>query len=445
MDQRDLIVTPIFLLIVYAVAYRIRPWATDGDSRGYFIPALTAKIVGAIALGTLYQFYYRGGDTIAFHTHGSRELWKIFMDSPTMGLRFLFANGYYESGFYDYIPKIWYYHDQQSYFIIRIATVFDLITFSSYSSTAILFAVLGFSGGWMMFLTFYKVHPQLHKWIAISILFVPSVIFWGSGILKDTVMLGFLGIATYCFYMLFVERQLSISKIIILGFSLFVIFSVKKYILISFMAAAMVWVFFSYFSKIRSMMMRILLIPFISVGCGIMTYVAISKVMEDDPRYALDKIAETSRITAYDIRYFSGKDAGSGYTLGELDGTLTGMMSLAPKAINVSLFRPYLWEIKNPLMLLSALESLVFMILTLYVLFAVRTKIFTYLQMPEVAFCLVFSMIFAFGVGVSTYNFGTLSRYKIPLIPYYSMMLGFILHYFNNDRKLDVLEEMENR
>ncbi len=69
LDARDLIVTPIWILIIYGVAYLIRPKVTDEVNRVYFIPALTVKIIGALAVGLIYQFYYGGGDTFNYHTH----------------------------------------------------------------------------------------------------------------------------------------------------------------------------------------------------------------------------------------------------------------------------------------------------------------------------------------------------------------------------------------
>lgn len=93
-------------------------------------------------------------------------------------------------------------------------------------------------------------------------------------------------------------------------------------------------------------------------------------------------------------------------------------------------------------MLLSALESLAFVWITLYVLYKARGKIISTLKNPEVAFCLIFSIVFAFSVGISTYNFGTLSRYKIPLIPFYLIGLGLI-YYLNNERKFSELEDTE--
>jgi hypothetical protein len=441
-ELRDLIVTPLVIFMIYVVAYLIRPSVTNEVTRKYFLPALTVRILGALALGILYQFYYRGGDTLNYHVHGSRHVWEAFMESPTMGFKLLFARGQYGPGYWDYAEKIWYYRDQQSYFVIRIASVFDLFTFSSYSATAILFGVLAFIGGWMMFLTFYEKHPGAVKLLAFSCLFVPSVIFWGSGILKDTITVAFVGIGTYCISKIFIDKRINIIYIFFLLLSFFCIYSLKKYVLISFLAGVVVWISSAYFLKVGTPMVRVLLIPFFALFVGGATYLTVSKVVEDDPKYSLDKIAQTSMITAYDIRYGWGKDGGSGYSLGELDGSIGTMIKLAPKAVNVSLFRPYLWEVANPLMLMSAIESLFTLLITLYVIFKLRTKMIRYLS-SDVIFCLVFALIFAFGVGVSTYNFGTLARYKILLLPYYLMAMSLLYYYWNKDRKAEALEETE--
>lgn len=426
--MRDIIVMPVIFFLVISLAYVIRPLVTDGITRRYYFPALLLKMFGAIALGLVYQFYYSGGDTYAFQNHGSRHIWEAFMDSPDIGFKLLFSNGKSGPGLWSYSSKIWYFQDQHSYFIIRIAAVLDLFTFSSYGGTAFLFSVISFVGGWMLFLVFYRRYPDVHRWLALSCLFVPSIIFWGSGILKDTITLAFAGMATYCVDYLFIQRRFSFGYAALLLLSFFVIYSVKIYILMSLMAGYVVWVFFYYFFKINSNALRVLAVPFVAMICVALSYYGIQKIAEDDPRYALDKIATTAQVTAYDIRFYTGKDAGSGYTLGNLDGSAGSLLRLAPAAINVSLFRPYLWEVKNPLMLLSAVESLLTLVITLYILYKVRTRIFVYIQTPEVVFCLIFSLMFAFAVGVSTYNFGSLARYKIPIYPFYFSALAIIMY-----------------
>jgi hypothetical protein len=440
MELRDLAITPVLLIIIYALAYVVRPYVTDPVNRRYFFPALTVKIIGALAIGFIYQFYYKGGDTYNYHTYGSRLIWEAIMDSPK-GFNLIFGGDV--SGLYPYYSKIAFYQDPASYFVVRLAAIGDLITFSSYSGTAVLFAVMSFVGMWLFFKAFYEQFPHLHKWIALSAFFIPSVFFWGSGLLKDTVTLAGVGVMTYTLKRMLIDHEFRIGSILIFLLTAYVIFSVKKYILLCFLPAAILWVYLSNLSKIRSLVLRVLLVPFILLVIAGSGYWAVQRLGADDERYALSKIPQTVRITAYDIGFYTGRGAGSTYSLGELDGTFSGMITKAPQAINVALFRPYLWEIRNPLMVLAALESFALLAFTLYVLVRQRYVIGKLLSDPHIVFCLVFCITFAFAVGLSTYNFGTLSRYRIPLLPFYVMALSLMFHYSKSERKLEVLEETE--
>jgi hypothetical protein len=443
MEQKDLIVTPLLLILIYCVAYFLRPFVTDSLTRRYFFPALTVKLIGAIALGVVYQFYYGGGDTFSFHTHGSRHIWQAFMDSPGAGMKLFFSDRVNQTGIYKYSSQIYFFRDSQSYMIVRIAALFDLITFSTYSATALLFALLSFTGMWMFFLTFYKQYTHLHFRLAIAALFIPSVFFWGSGILKDSITLACIGIATYQFYRIFFERKVSFTTVVMLLISLYLIFSIRKFVLQAYLPAVIVWIFARYFSGIRSLVLKIILIPMLAIVVAISAYFAILKIGQDDARYSIDKIANTAKVTAYDIRYWSGREAGSGYSLGDLDGSLGSVVRLAPQAVNVSLFRPYLWEVRNPLMLMSAFESFLLSILFVYVIIRKKALFVEAFSDPNVLFTMIFAISFAFAVGVSTFNFGTLARYKIPILPFFLTALILILDYRKRETKLAVFEITE--
>lgn len=440
MELRDLLVTPIWLMIIYIIAYVVRPYVTDSINHRYFFPALTVKIIGALAVGFLYQFYYTGGDTFNYHTHGSRHIWNAIMETPN-GFNLLWNGD--KQGLYPYYSKIGFYTDPASYFIVRIAAFFDLFTFSSYSATAILFASVSFVGMWLFFNAFYEQFPHLHRWIAVAAFFIPSVFFWGSGLLKDTITLAGVGVLMYAMKRLLIDKNFGLGGIVLFVFSAYIIFSIKKYILLCFLPAAILWVYLSNLSRIRSLAGRILLVPFVIIVIIVSGYWAVLKVGESDERYALSKIPETARTTAYDIGFWTGRGAGSTYSLGELDGTFSGMFAKAPQAVNVALYRPYLWEVRNPLMMISALESLALFVFTLYVLFVQRQVFFRMLLDPSVIFCLVFCITFAFAVGISSYNFGTLSRYRIPMLPFYVMALVLMFNYVKRDKKFEELEITE--
>jgi hypothetical protein len=444
MDFRDLLITPIVIALVYLVAYMIRPWVTDPINKRYFMTALTIRIAGALALGLVYQFYYHGGDTYNFHTHGSRHIWEAFWDSPDKGFKLLFSDGSSEAGIYKYSSRIPFFRDPSSYSIIRIAAFFDLFTFSAYSATAIFFSVASFGGSWCLFLAFYEERKHCHREIAIATLFIPSVCFWGSGILKDTITLAALGTGTFIIKKIFIQHRWGFFKIFFLLLSLYLLFSIKKYILLCFFPALIVWFLLGNLKGIRSPVLKLLLIPVTMSLAIVAGYFSIIQVGASDQRYNVNSLGQTAMVTAYDIAFQTGRDAGSTYSLGELDGSLTSLLKLAPQAINVSLFRPYLWEVKNPLMLVSSLESNILFVLTLYVLIRCRKTLAKALSDPNVVFCLIFSLTFAFAVGVSTFNFGTLSRYKIPLLPFYLLALIFIYDDWKRERNVGAFDATEN-
>lgn len=277
----------------------------------------------------------------------------------------------------------------------------------------------------MLFVTFSSRVPNEEGKLAWACLFIPSVVFWGSGILKDTITLACIGIATFAVNEFFLKRRYNLKILVILFLALFFIYSIKIFILQAFVPALILWVLINIIQQVKSPMARVMSLPFFLLMVVSLSYLFILRLGDANKRYSVNELAETARVTAYDIRFWTGKDAGSGYNLGEFDGTLTGMVVRAPQAINVALFRPYPWEVKNPLMALSSLESLVLMFLTLFCVLFFWQNVVKNFTKPDALFCFAFSLTFAFGVGIATYNFGTLARYKIPLLPFF--LIGLII------------------
>jgi hypothetical protein len=172
-------------------------------------------------------------------------------------------------------------------------------------------------------------------------------------------------------------------------------------------------------------MINIMFVGVVSLG---FVYLA-DQFAKELNRYSLEKIAQTAAATRGWISYSSG-DEGSAYSLGDFSPTIGGMLSKFPAAVVVTLYRPFLWEAKKIIMLLSALEALVFLFFTVRVVLLYKFKIVRIIAKdPTLTFCLVFSIIFAFAVGISSYNFGALSRYKIPCLPFFAALLTVLYYY----------------
>jgi len=429
----DFALLPFVLAFIYLIAYRTRNkrYSPRNPLRKYFIPALSAKILGAIFIGLIYGYYYRGGDTY-YYFNQAQVLNSSLDESIIKWINLLLhIPSSSDENYYKYISRMEWYNDGASYAIVSITAFVSTFTLNTYLPTAIVFAYISFSGVWALFKTFSSLYPHLVRPIAISILFIPSVVVWGSGIFKDTICLFGLGWLTYGTFRILVRKDYSSKNILISALSFFLIARVKLYILIAFLPALLIWILFNYTQRIKNASQKVLvkfMLLCIVVGGSV---VAMQRLTNELGKYSLENVAQTSRITGSYIYWISG-DEGSSYNLGDFSPTIGGMLSKFPLAVNVTLFRPYIWEAKKIIVLLSAIEAILFLFVTLKILFTIRVVAIwqTINRDPAIQFCIVFSLIFAFAVGISSYNFGALSRYKIPCLPFYS--LAMVLIYYKN-------------
>ena len=431
----DFVLLPFFLGIVYVIAYKIRnkKYSYNHPWRRYFIPALTVKIFGAIFIGLIYAYYYKGGDTFNYFNQ-SQVINSSFDESFTKWINLLFhVPSKFDGDYYNYTSQMDWYSDRASYTVCSIAAFLAIFTLNTYLPTAVLFAFISFTGIWALFRTIASLYRHLTRPIAIAILFIPSAFVWGSGIFKDTVCVFGLGWLTYSTFRFLVQKDFSFSNIILSVLSFILLAKVKLYILLGFVPALLIWILFRYTQRIKNSASRILAKFIFAVILTGSFLFFMQRFGSELGKYSLDKVVATSSITRGWIAYASSlEDESSSYKLGNFSPTLGGMLSQFPLAVNVTLFRPYLWEAKKVIVILSSIEAFLFLFLTLKILFVVGpTRIWkTITADPTIQFCLIFSLIFAFAVGISSYNFGALSRYKIPCLPFYTLAL--VLIYYKN-------------
>jgi hypothetical protein len=422
MEISDLFWGPLYLVILYSIAYMIRPAVTNKFTKQYFMPALTLKFIGGISLGLIYQFYYSSGDTYNYLYH-AKIITSAFDQSFSTGIKLLIDNGdSKDPAIFPYTSSMFWHQKNSSEFLLsRIAAILGLFCFTNYTAIALLFSAISFSGIWALYVTMAKIRPHVYKQLAWTMFYIPSMFFWGSGLLKDSLCVGALGWLFYAFYLGTIQKRNIVKSTIIGLTAAYALYSIKIYILLCFLPAALLWIFNENSALIKNKTIRIIIKPvFFAVG-GVIALYAATNLTKGDEKYDIDKLGERSKITSDYLYQQSVKQEGSGYYLGEQDGTLGGMAKLAPQAIATSLFRPFIWETRNPVMLLSALEATFFLLFTLRIFW--RTGVFATLsiigQTPVLLMVFIFSLVFAASVGITSSNFGTLVRYKIPLIPFY--------------------------
>lgn len=427
----DYLLLPFYLSAIFFIAYKFResrypvghPW------RKYFLPGLMLKVGGAIFISLIYRYYYGWGDTALYHWH-AKIINSAFNESPAKWYNMLFRiPEWYEGSYAKYISQMDWYEAPAEYTVCTIVAILMIFTFNTFLPTAVILAAIAFSGIWAMFRTFATKYPEYTKYIAISILFIPSTIMWGSGIFKDTICMFSLGWMTYGAFRLLINRDFRFATVGITAVSFMLLATIKLYILIAFIPAIIFWILATYSHKIRNAFVRFAMTVGIALVCALGFVVVMQKYAEVFGKYSLDRIAKTSYLISSYIQEQSG-DQGSAYNLGDIQPTAASMIGKFPAAVNVTLYRPYIWETRKIMQFVNAIEAMIFMLLTIKVVISLGpAKMWRALaQDPTIQFCLIFTLIFAFAVGLSSGNFGTLSRYRIPCLPFFGLTMTLMYY-----------------
>jgi hypothetical protein len=423
----EIIIGFIYCLLFGGLGYFLESKMTSSITKKYFMIGLILKLIGGMSVGLIYYYYYKGGDTVTYYTYGAQHIFDAFKHSPSVAFQMIFGDNTYTAQNFPYVSKIWVYRDSASYYCVRFAGFFNLFAFNTYSGTSILMAFFSYICVWRLYQFLVDLYPDMNKQFAIGFLFMPSVFFWGSGVLKDTITFAFLCLIIRALLTIYYQRKNLLINVLITIISGFFLAEIKIYILIALIPALVFLYGYGPIKAIKNPLIKIGLTPFIAalgVGLG---YFAIQKVGESNSKYNLEAMAKTAEVTARWIHHVSVTEGGAGYTLGDYDFGAMGVLKKTIPAIFVSLYRPLLIEAKNPVMLLSAIESSYFM----WLLYLSYFKNFSLNSLARsksiiIPFSLIFVLIFSWAIGLTTYNFGSLVRYKIPMMPFYVVAMTLI-------------------
>jgi hypothetical protein len=426
----DFVFVPFWLAIILVIAriYRNRMIATNPEYK-YYLPGLYAKLFGGFGLIMVYTLYYPGGDTVQYF-NDAVVIAKLLFYNPSNFFHIM-THPHSPSVYYYFNSETGYpcyYRDANAFFVCKLAFFIVMFSFKSIIAANLILASISFIGVWKLYKVFVYEFPQLKKQLAIAVFFMPSVFFWGSGLLKDTFTFSAMGFFTYSFYMVFIRRKKIMWNIITLILSSFVIVSIKPYILVGLLPGILIWIIHNLLLKIKGSIARTAALP-VLITIVLVFGFAFLKMLESSLNdYSINNVLEKAVVTQQDLKkdYYKGNS----FDIGDFDPTVSSMLLKVPAAINASLFRPFILEANNLVMFISSLENLFILLFTLRVLF--MTRIFGFfksiLSSHLLTFAFIFSMFFAFSVGISTSNFGSLVRYKIPVIPFYVACL-FIVQY----------------
>jgi hypothetical protein len=417
----------VYLMIIGLILFSIKHKNEDQNpAYKFFLTGFYTKILFGWLFTFIYLFYYKGGDAVSYFW-STRALSRLLLVDPHAALSIIFLDertGSTWASFNDETTyPLWSFFFQKgdSIGVCRISSFFMTMGLNLWLPCLLLLNVFWYRGIWKFFLLVCKFYPGNIKWNAFCILFIPSVLFWGSGIMKDSFTLAAsLWLVTNLYYC-FIERYKFFTNFLMLLLNSFILVSLKPYVFVAIIPAALVWISFLYIKKIQNKALKLMATPgLLAIGMGvgllILKLFASSLGTYGDTQSMLNQ----AQVVQQDL--VRGEQYGQNYyDIGKFDASIGGVLKKAPMAIIAGLYRPFLWEARNPVMLISGLENFVLLIFSLFIIFRIGLKAVykVIVKEPLILFCFIFSLIFAFSVGLATANFGALVRYRILAIPFF--------------------------
>ena len=376
--------------------------------RPYFWPALVLKIGAGITLGLLYKYYYSVGDTFIFF-EDANKLTDLFWITPGTYFNVLLTGD--ES---DLVGNALINTQSRSLFLVKIVSLINLFTGNNYWIACSYFSLVSF---WSAFLFFQKVaitFPGSKLAAAIAFLFFPSIVFWSSGIIKESLALaGLFLLSRVSLTLLTNSKPFWWEWILALG-SAIVVWNLKYYWMAVFVPVALTTLLIHFITQGKELKtgIKILLwiIAFLLFCFGV-TLVHPNFYLENFLQVLVENYNQFIRISPQgSVIYY------------QLEPSWWSVFLNSPLALVSGLFRPFIWEGSNFLQVIVAIENLF-----IFILFATTFIRFRSIgQSPHrllIFSVVVYIVILCVFLSLSTPNLGTLARYKVGFQPF----LVFIL------------------
>jgi hypothetical protein len=408
----DVVAALIFVTaVVLLVAFACR---RSSESR-VIVAALLTKLAACLAYAGIIVFFYGFGDTLWYHEAGSERA-DVLRKDLVYGSTDYFTRDPF------YLPE----GDSTT----RMESLSGLVHFmfwDSFLASSVFFALAGFAGQLLLYRTFVVRYPdpRLRNWWRFGLLFFPSLTFWSAGMLKDTLGVCGLGCTFWAAHRL--SQRPSAASVIVGLAGAYLLYLFRPQILPVLAVALLPWLLIESRGALAAGTSDGIPFPrwIMPALMGCLCLAALILMLQRDSGLSVDELPdrlEQDRTAYEQIEAGSTVEAPVSF-----EASWGGILRAWPVALFVTMFRPFLWETSGSvLQLFAALENLCIALLSLRATFLVILHprvAWRALHSPMFLTCVIFVVLFGSAVGIATPNLGTLSRYRIPLIPFYMAVL----------------------
>jgi hypothetical protein len=418
-NRRKFFYYPLLLLLAAGIGLLVT--VSNYSWQGTVIVAAAIGILAALLIPRLSRFQ---ADTFLFGV----LVWALVMRLVFAMINYWFgfyvysgstdASLYYGTGIYlsDYIKSLDFNH-LASYlkfgtsFVEFFSGLVSIITGPTIQGDYLVFALLGFLGSYYFYKAFRVAFSQGNKLLyALLVFFYPSILFWASGIGKDSLIFLFLGLLAYGGARI-VKEQL--SGILPLAIGLVGTLYVRPHIA-AIAVIAFVTAFLVHGIGKKAMRPTTFVIGLLVVGAlawfVLPRIINFLEIEELSPQSVLDRLQYQQAFTT---------SGGSEFGVSRLNNPLA-----YPLAVATLLFRPFPWEVNNIQAAAESLEGLFIIGLVFWQFKGIGRAFAQSISETYTRFLLILFAGFIILTAMIG-NFGIIVRERVMFWPFFFMLIAY--------------------
>ena len=475
--------TAFFLFLIQKLRF-----FESGISRRWIQAVFLLKIALGIVLWYIYSYHYKDRENadIFKYFDDSKPMFDALFTEPLSFFKMVSGIGIDAScdKYFDQMSN-WVrlynqnlYNDNQT--IIRFNAIVRLFSMGYYQVHGVFMCFLSLIGLVALFKVFENRFEKKKVALFIGTFLLPSVLFWGSGVLKEGILLLGLGMLFYAIDNV-IKNKKPLQNVILFSGAFALLLIVKMYVLISLLPGLAAFALVSKSSWNKPVLAHSLSLLLFFLGLFCARYIAPSIdplemlankqhnfIMLGEERMLLYRARASFLVkpaqmgcvipttdsnfihlqTGCRIRLFNARKLTEGrvytnpsdtltykiamhnappksfFKLTPLKPTAMSFIGMIPEALSNSLFRPFPWEKLSIMAALSLFENLAVLAICLLAL--------THFKKPAenlnwVCFCFSFTILLFILIGWTTPVTGAIVRYKIPALPFLIIGLLFLI------------------
>ncbi len=235
-----MIIAFVYILVFVFLIYKLPFFKKSKLSLHYFSFAFLMKVIAGFALTWVYSSHYSDRSTADIYKYydDAKYMYAALNDEPFDYVKMVTSIGNDHPKFDTlYYSKMnhWYrkydysvYNDNHT--MIRFNALIMPISCGSFHVHTIIMCFIALLGLTALFLFFQEYFSDRLKLLYLSIFLLPSVLFWGSGVLKEGLLLFSLGFLIYYAQQLFIKKSFLLKNIVLITISMAIFLINKSYL-----------------------------------------------------------------------------------------------------------------------------------------------------------------------------------------------------------------------